>query len=97
MSTAFLITGLLRTWVLIRAKDNGVVFGQDIIDTMDQIDHTVSPGTIYPLLNTMVKKGLLRRTPSTWDPRQVHYEITDRGEIALAQAKGFLAGALSDW
>ena len=68
-----------------------------IIDTMDQIDQTVSPGTIYPLPSMMAKKGLLRRITPVWDPRQVNHAITDRGEVALALALGFLEGALSGW
>jgi DNA-binding PadR family transcriptional regulator len=82
-----LLVGLVRLHVLHHAAE-GEIYGQWIIEELDRHGYKLSPGTLYPLLHTMEKRGYLsaRRKRVGRSVRRV-YRATRRGREALAMAK----------
>jgi DNA-binding PadR family transcriptional regulator len=82
-----LYAGLIRLHVLHHASEQPI-YGAWIIEELSHHGYSLSPGTLYPLLHGLEKKGYLRS-------RQVRagklvrrvYSITSRGKIAFAAAK----------
>jgi DNA-binding PadR family transcriptional regulator len=67
----------LRTWVLF-VLGRGPKNGAEIMDAMDAISQGLwrpSPGSIYPLLESMTEEGLVKKLS---DGR---YEITEQGRV----------------
>jgi len=83
MSTDFLFTGFLRTWILLQAKNCGQVHGLGIIEALGRLDHRVSPGTVYPLLERLEDLGYLRRVSMEREKRRVSFALTWTGEQEL--------------
>ena len=54
----------------------------------------VSPPTITTLVDGLVARGLVERTPDADDRRRVRHELTDPGRRALAAADAALEGRL---
>jgi DNA-binding PadR family transcriptional regulator len=79
----YLLSGFLRTWVLVQAKNEAGVCGQSIMDLMAGFDHEVSPGTIYPMLGRLVKLGFLRKSMTPYPSRRIIYRLTKEGEWGL--------------
>jgi PadR family transcriptional regulator, regulatory protein PadR len=80
-------SGLIRIHVLHHACDEGI-FGLGIIRELRHHGYRISPGTIYPLLHNMEKRGLLR-SGFTWIAgrrRKVYYG-TRVGRKLLEEAK----------
>lgn len=78
-----LYTGLIRLHVLHHASE-GPVFGLEMIEELRRHGYRLSPGTLYPLLHALEKKGFLtaaeeRNGSST---RRV-YRATRTGRAAL--------------
>ena len=82
-----LYSGLIRLHVLYHASKKPV-FGLEMIEELARHGYTLSPGTMYPLLHGLAKKGLLRpmRTRRRRNSRLV-YRATAAGHAALAVAK----------
>lgn len=55
----------------------------------------VDPGSMTRLLDRLERKGLCRRVRSTVDRRVVQVEITDEGELAIAQVPAVLAEVMN--
>ena len=83
MPTDFLLTGFLRTLILMQVRAWGQVHGLGIIEALGRLGHRVSPGTVYPLLDRLEELRYLRRTNSALAKRRVSYSITETGELAL--------------
>jgi PadR family transcriptional regulator PadR len=82
-----LYSGLIRLHILAHAKKDGV-FGLGMIEELARHGYKLSPGTLYPLLHSMEKKGLLRshKRLKTGKIRRV-YKATASGRHALSMAK----------
>lgn len=84
LSGGLLLRGLLAYYVLNLLSDKRM-YGKQIIDhitNMTRGSWKPSPGSIYPLLQKMVKLGLVAEYID--QPRGVHiYELTDLGRDAL--------------
>lgn len=82
-----LYSGLIRLHVLHHACHEPI-FGTGIIEELARHGYRLSPGTIYPLLHGLEKKGYLRSSEEN-DGRQVRrvYRATPKGRKALAAAK----------
>lgn len=82
-----LYSGLIRLHVLHHAVEEPI-FGLGMIDELARHGYRISPGSLYPLLHSLEKKGYLR--PSTQrngkSLRKV-YRATALGRKALAAAK----------
>lgn len=82
-----LYSGLIRLHVLHHACQESI-FGTGIIEELARHGYRLSPGTLYPLLHGLEKKGYLQSSEET-EGRQTRrvYRATDKGHKALAAAK----------
>lgn len=87
MSDQDLYGGLIRLHVLHHAAQEPV-FGLGIIEELRHHGYALSPGTLYPMLHGMERKGYLSSRQEQAGRRQRRiYEITRLGQQALADAK----------
>jgi len=82
-----LYAGLIRLHVLHHA-DRAPIFGLWIIEELREHGYRLSPGTVYPMLHGMEKKGYLTSTEER-EGRRIRrlYHITPAGRTALQEAK----------
>jgi PadR family transcriptional regulator PadR len=82
-----LYSGLIRLHVLHHAVHEPI-FGLGMLEELTRHGYRISPGTLYPLLHGLEKKGYLRATErrSGKSLRKV-YRATPLGKKALAAAK----------
>jgi DNA-binding PadR family transcriptional regulator len=82
-----LYSGLIRLHILRHASQDGV-FGLRIIEELARHGYKLSAGTLYPLLHSMEKKGLLRSHEflEAGKIRRI-YKSTPRGRKALSLAR----------
>ena len=82
-----LYSGLIRIHILFHACE-GPIFGLGMIEELSRHGYRMSPGTLYPLLHNLEKKGLLRSREvraGRWLRRE--YRATAAGYKALRTAK----------
>jgi DNA-binding PadR family transcriptional regulator len=82
-----LYSGLIRLHILHHASEEPI-FGLRMIDELERHGYRISPGTLYPLLHGLEKKGYLR----SWDERDGRsrrrvFRATPKGKQALGAAK----------
>jgi PadR family transcriptional regulator PadR len=82
-----LYSGLIRLHVLHHASEEPV-FGLGMVEELARHGYRISPGTLYPLLHGLERKGYLRATQqrSGKSLRKV-YRATPLGRKALRAAK----------
>ncbi len=82
-----LYSGLIRLHVLHHAAEEPI-FGLGMIEELKRHGYRISPGTLYPLLHGLEKKGYLRSTEKRNGKslRKV-YQATPLGRKALKSAK----------
>ncbi|EML3782178.1 helix-turn-helix transcriptional regulator [Enterobacter roggenkampii] len=87
MTDKDLYGGMIRLHILHHAAKEPV-FGLGIIEELRHHGYQLSPGTLYPMLHGMEKKGYLtsRHVQAGRGSRRV-YEITGQGHIALTDAR----------
>lgn len=87
MTDKYLYGGLIRLHILHHAAEEPI-FGLGMIEELRHHEYEMSPGTLYPMLHGLEKKGYLtsRRERTGRRERRV-YEITEQGRIALTEAK----------
>jgi DNA-binding PadR family transcriptional regulator len=83
-----LYSGLIRLHVLHHAVE-GPVFGLGMIEELARHGYRISPGSLYPLLQGLEKKGYLRSSEQR-NGRSLRrvYRATALGRKALAASKG---------
>lgn len=82
-----LYAGLIRLHVLHHAGERAV-YGSWIIEELGHHGYSLSPGTLYPLLHGLERKGYLRsREVRTGKHARRVYSITANGRRALAEAR----------
>src|SRR3972149_9588810 len=83
-----LYTGLIRLHILYHAGE-GPIFGLEIIEELGRHGYKLSPGTLYPILHGMERKGYLHSETqeASGHYRRVYF-ITPKGKEALERAKG---------
>jgi len=83
-----LYSGLIRLHVLHHAVEEPI-FGLGMIEELARHGYRISPGSLYPLLHSLEKKGYLRSSEKRNGKslRKV-YRATADGRKALAAAKG---------
>jgi PadR family transcriptional regulator, regulatory protein PadR len=82
-----LYSGLIRLHVLHHACQ-GEVFGLDMIEELARHGYKLSPGTMYPVLHGLEKRGYLRSTEfRSGKVRRRLYRGTPAGRRALKAAK----------
>jgi PadR family transcriptional regulator len=82
-----LYSGLIRLHVLHHAVEEPI-FGLGMLDELARHGYRISPGTLYPVLHGLEKKGYLRSTERR-DGKSFRklYRATPLGKKALAAAK----------
>ena len=87
MTNKDLYGGLIRLHILHHAAEEPI-FGLGIIEELRRHGYEMSAGTLYPMLHGLEKKGYLtsRHERTERRARRV-YEITEKGRVALAQAR----------
>jgi len=87
MSEKELYSGLIRLHILHHAA-KGPIYGNSVIEELSRHGYKLSPGTLYPILHTLERKGYLRSSQKR-DGRQLRrfYRATAAGRRALATAK----------
>ncbi len=82
-----LLAGFIRLHVLHHAAE-GDLYGQWMIEELAQHGYRVSPGTLYPMLHAMERKGYLEsRTERAGRSQRRLYRATLYGREALAIAQ----------
>ena len=82
-----LYSGLVRLHILYHASC-GEIFGLGIIEELSRHGYKLSPGTLYPLLHGLERKGLLRsRERSEGGRIRRFYRATAEGRLALRDAR----------
>ena len=85
-----LYVGLVRLHVLHHACEEPI-FGLGMIRELTRHGYRLGPGTIYPLLRSMERRGWLRSTPQVVEGRRrMSYTATGAGRRALREAKGYV-------
>jgi PadR family transcriptional regulator PadR len=82
-----LYSGLIRLHILHHACQEPI-FGLGMIEELARHGYRLSPGTLYPIMHSLEKKGLLRSKPQQVNGkiRRV-YSATASGRKALALAR----------
>lgn len=87
MADRDLYSGLIRLHVLHHAVEEPI-FGLGMVEELARHGYRISPGTLYPLLHGLEKKGYLRSTEQrSGKSRRKVYRATPQGRNALAAAK----------
>lgn len=82
-----LYSGLIRLHVLHHAAEEPV-YGLGMISELARHGYRISPGTLYPLLRGLEKKGYLRSSSKAdGRVRRTFYRATGPGKKALKAAK----------
>jgi PadR family transcriptional regulator PadR len=82
------LTGLVRLHVLHHAVE-GEFFGNWMIEELRGHGYRIGPGTLYPMLHALERKGYLKsRTEGAGRRARRHYRATRQGRAALAVATG---------
>jgi len=82
-----LYAGLIRLHLLHHAAE-APIYGQAMIDEPAHHGYQLSPGTLYPVLHGLEKKGYLTSTQiTTGKLNRRLYRITPQGRRALTSAK----------
>ncbi|MBI2680470.1 MAG: helix-turn-helix transcriptional regulator [Candidatus Solibacter usitatus] len=82
-----LYSGLIRLHVLHHAVEEPI-FGLGMVEELARHGYRISPGTLYPLLHGLEKKGYLRSTEQhNGKSRRKVYRATPLGRRALLAAK----------
>jgi DNA-binding PadR family transcriptional regulator len=82
-----LYSGLIRLHVLHHAAEEPI-FGLGMVEELSRHGYRISPGTLYPLLHGLEKKGYLRsRAVRNGNSVRKVYNITARGKKALQESK----------
>jgi PadR family transcriptional regulator len=81
-----LLAGFVRLHILHHAVE-GDIYGQQIIEELARHGYRLSPGTLYPMLHTMERKGYLRsRQKKAGRSVRRLYRATPLGRKALRVA-----------
>ena len=88
--------GLLE-FLILDIVSSGDVYVADIVERLGRTDFATREGTLYPLLSTMRREGLLDydwRESAAGPPRK-YYRLTDLGRDHLAEFQAYWASLTS--
>jgi DNA-binding PadR family transcriptional regulator len=82
-----LLSDLIRLHILHHAVE-GELYGHWMIEELRRHGYRISPGTLYPMLHALERKGYLKcRTEGSGRRARRLYRATPKGRKALAAAK----------
>jgi PadR family transcriptional regulator PadR len=82
-----LVGGLVRLHILHHAAKEAI-FGLGIMEELSRHGYDISPGTLYPILHSLEKQGLLKSKENfVAGKRRRIYRATPKGKTSLEDAK----------
>ena len=84
------LLGFWKIHILHHAEEQGV-YGQWMLEELHRHGYRLSPGTLYPLLARMARRGWLRAVEPKRSRDARVYRITPAGEEVLKQLRASLA------
>ena len=84
--------GLLE-FLILAIVSTGEVYVADILERLASTDFATREGTLYPLLSSMRREGLVDYDwrESTAGPPRKYYRLTDQGRAQLAHFRAYWA------
>ena len=83
--------GFIKIHILYHASREPI-YGVEILKELERHGYRLSPGTLYPTLHRLEKEGYLAsRTKVVCGKIRKYYTITERGMIALKEARQKIA------
>lgn len=78
--------GFIRLHILFHASQEPI-FGLDMIRELERHGYSLSPGTLYPILHTLERKGFLHSDKQVVGGKvRKYYTATEEGCQALSEA-----------
>jgi PadR family transcriptional regulator len=80
---------LLAFWkihILYHAEDGGV-YGHWMVEELHRHGYRISPGTLYPMLSRMAKRGWIRATEPKRAKGARVYRLTPSGRVVLKRIR----------
>ncbi len=91
-----LYSGLIRLHVLHHAAERPI-YGSWMIEELREHGYEISPGTLYPMLHGLARKGYIKvRQEGPGKRARRLYTITKPGRAALADAKSKVQGLFGE-
>jgi len=84
------LLGFWKIHILYHAEEQGV-YGQWMLEELQRHGYRLSPGTMYPLLARMARRGWLRSTEPKGSRTARVYRITPAGTKVLERLRASLA------
>ena len=84
---------LLAFWkihILHHAADGRGVYGQWMLEELRHHGYQLSPGTLYPILSRMARRGWLRASEPSHSKGARVYRLTPRGHEVLTELRASL-------
>ena len=83
--------GFVKIHILYHAAEEPV-YGLELIEELARHGYDLSPGTLYPTLHRLQEQGYLAREDRVvGGRRRKYYNITDKGQAALTEARHRIA------
>ena len=82
---------------ILHHADESPVYGSWLLEELSCHGYRLSPGTLYPVLHSMVKQGLLERRDENVNGKiRKYYRTTIKGRAELNEAKKHLNELISE-
>ncbi|MBN8209640.1 helix-turn-helix transcriptional regulator [Bacillus sp. NTK071] len=82
-----LFLGFIQIHILHHAKEEAI-YGSWMLEELMEHGYEISAGTLYPILHTMEKDGLLKKEEANVNGKiRKYYQTTDKGSHVLDEAK----------
>ena len=81
---------LLAFWkihILYHAEEDAGVYGHWMVEELHRHGYRISPGTLYPMLSRMAKRGWIRATEPKRAKGARVYRLTPRGREVLKRIR----------
>ncbi|MFV8827854.1 PadR family transcriptional regulator [Alkalihalobacterium sp. APHAB7] len=82
-----LFLGFIQIHILHHAKEHPI-FGLWMLEELKEHGYNISAGTLYPILHSMEKDGLLHKEDQNVEGKiRKYYSTTEKGEALLVEAR----------
>ncbi|ELK48495.1 PadR family transcriptional regulator [Halobacillus sp. ACCC02827] len=82
-----LFLGFIHIHILHHAKEEAI-YGSWMLEELREHGYEISAGTLYPILHTMEKDGLLKREDVNVNGKiRKYYRSTEQGDTVLEEAR----------
>ena len=88
--------GFVKIHILYHASREAI-YGVEILEELGRHGYRLSPGTLYPTLHRLAGEGYLESSSKVVGGKvRKYYTITERGLVALDEARGKLAELVNE-